>query len=92
MSADAGQSLYHAKHTITTRKLPILSAAPIEAMTAKLGIAVPEMIFGDNSVIIENQNAGWAISFNTFDGLNRVDKTGKKMLQVRYSEEWKRTR
>ena len=92
MSPNAGQSLHHAQHTITTRKFPILSAAPIEAMTAALGIAVPEMIFGDNSVVIENPTAGWALSFNTFDGLNRVDKTGEKMLQVRHSEEWKRTR
>ena len=77
---------------ITTQKLPILKAGPIEQMTDKLGIAVPEMIFGDNCVAIEHAKTGWSINFNSFDALDRVDKTGESMLQVAHSQEWKASR
>jgi len=77
---------------ITTRKLPILKAGPIEAMTAELGIAPPEMIFGDNFVSIEHLPTGWGISFNTLDALREVDKTGSQMLKVAYSGEWAASR
>ncbi|KAL3456330.1 TIP41-like family-domain-containing protein [Aspergillus heterothallicus] len=77
---------------ISTQKSPILKAEPIEAMTKKLGIAPPEMIFGDNFVTIEHENSGWAIKFNAFDALDRVDKTGESMLKVAYSNEWQKSR
>lgn len=77
---------------ITTRKLPILKAEPIESMTASLGITLPEMIFGDNMVSIEHIQSGWRIEFNTYDALDRVDKTGGSMLQVAHSREWQSTR
>ncbi|KAL9618183.1 MAG: hypothetical protein Q9160_007079 [Pyrenula sp. 1 TL-2023] len=81
----------HKGWRIKTQKLPILKAEPIEAMTDKLGIAVPEMIFGDNYVSLEHES-GWSIQFNAFDALDRVDKTGEKRLKVAYSKEWHRTR
>ena len=77
---------------ISTQKLPILKAEPIEELTKKLGIAPPEMIFGDNYVMIEHEKTGWGINFNAFDALNLVDKTGQSMLQVAYSKEWQRSR
>ncbi|KAL4925880.1 TIP41 family protein [Aspergillus undulatus] len=77
---------------ISTQKLPILKAEPIEAMTKKLGIAPPEMIFGDNFVSIEHEKSGWGINFNAFDALYRVDKTGESMLKVAYSREWQKSR
>lgn len=77
---------------VSTQKLPILKAEPIEEMTKKLGIAPPEMIFGDNYVAIEHKDSGWAINFNAFDALDLVDKTGQSMLQVAYSKEWQRSR
>ncbi|KAK2880047.1 hypothetical protein FQN49_000625 [Arthroderma sp. PD_2] len=77
---------------ITTQKLPILKAGPIDEMTNKLGIAPPEMIFGDNLVSIEHIPTGWGISFNAFDALDRVDKTGASMLKVSYSGEWQKSR
>lgn len=90
--ADQGKSIKQAGFNIATHKLPILKAAPIEEMTEKLGIAVPEMIFGDNSVSIEHVKSGWTISFNAFDALDRVDKKGDSMLKVAYSKEWQQTR
>ncbi|CEJ60857.1 Putative TipA protein [Penicillium brasilianum] len=77
---------------IATQKLPILKAEPIEEMTKQLGIAPPEMIFGDNHVTIEHEKTGWGIDFNAFDALDRVDKTGQSMLQVAYSKEWQQSR
>ncbi|OJJ50452.1 hypothetical protein ASPZODRAFT_126318 [Penicilliopsis zonata CBS 506.65] len=77
---------------ITTQKLPILKANPIEEMTKKLGITPPEMIFGDNYVKIEYEKGGWGIAFSAFDALDRVDKTGESMLKVAYSKEWQKSR
>ena len=77
---------------ITTQKLPILKAGPIEDMTNRLGIAPPEMIFGDNLVSIEHQKSAWSIKFDAFDALDRVDKTGEKRLKVAYSKAWHQSR
>ena len=77
---------------ITTQKLPILKAGPIEEMTAKLGIAPPEMIFGDNFVSVEHVSSRWGIKFDAFGALDRVDKTGETRLKVAYSKEWQQSR
>ena len=91
-AADAGTSISQRGFKVTTRKRPILKAQPIEEMTAKLGITPPEMIFGDNLASIEHEGGLWSINFNTFDALDRVDKTGSSMLQVAHSKEWQSTR
>ena len=90
--ANAGNTITQHGFKITTRKLPILKAEPIESMTARLGITLPEMIFGDNMVSIEHMKSAWRLEFNTFDALDRVDKTGGSMLQVAHSKEWQSTR
>lgn len=77
---------------ISTTKLPISKAGPIDAMTQRLGIPVPEMIFGDNLVRLAHAPSGWAISFNAFDALDAVGKTAENMLQVAYAEEWASSR
>lgn len=91
-TVNAGNIITQHGFKVTTRKLPILKAEPIESMTAMLGITPPEMIFGDNMVSIEHVASGWGVEFNTFDALNRVDKTGGSMLQVAHSKEWQSTR
>ena len=78
--------------TVTTRKLPILKAGPIDDMTKALGITPPEMIFGDNLARIEHAASGWFIEFNAFDALDCVDKTGEHMFKVSYSNEWQQNR
>ncbi len=77
---------------VTVQKLPILKAEPIEKMTSALGLTPPEMIFGDNYIAIEHAPSGWGISFNAFDALDRVDKTGERRLKVAYSKEWQQSR
>jgi type 2A phosphatase activator TIP41 len=84
----------HTAHgfTISARKLPISKAQPIEEMEKKLGIPVPEMIFGDNIMAIEHTASGWRLEFNAYDALDKVDKTDKNMLKVAYSREWSSSR
>lgn len=77
---------------ISARKLPISKSGPIDAMSHKLGIPIPEMIFGDNTVSVEHLESGWRLEFNAYDALDRVDKTGKNMLQVAYSKAWSSSR
>ena len=77
---------------ITTQKLPILKAGPIEKMSDRLGITPPEMIFGDNFVAIEHPASKWGIKFDAFGALDRVDKTGEKRLKVAYSQKWQQSR
>ncbi|KAL9130482.1 MAG: hypothetical protein Q9217_001354 [Psora testacea] len=91
-AADAGHSIIAKGFKVTTKKLPILKAEPIEKLTEALGIAPPEMIFGDNIMAVEHAASGFGITFNTYDALNRVDKTGNSMLQVAHSKEWQSTR
>ncbi len=91
-AAETEDSITRYGFKITTRKLPILKAGPIEEMNQKLGIAPPEMIFGDNFVRIDHVPTGWNIVFNAFDALDLVDKTGNKMLKVAYSKEWQQNR
>ncbi|KAF2260751.1 TIP41-domain-containing protein [Lojkania enalia] len=89
---DADTSITRDGFKITTRKLPILKAGPIEEMNKKLGIAPPEMIFGDNLARIEHLPSKWSIEFNAYDALDHVDKTDKSMLKVSYSREWQQNR
>ncbi|KAK3672058.1 Tap42 interacting protein [Recurvomyces mirabilis] len=77
---------------ITTRKLPILKATPIDQLSNDLGIPIPEMIFGDNLVSIIHLPTAWTLSFNARDALDRVSKTEEGMLQVAVAEEWKKDR
>lgn len=77
---------------ISTQTSPILKADPIDALHARLGIPIPEMIFGDNHVTITHVPSGWSLSFNAEDALDMVSKTEEGMLSVAYSEEWKRDR
>lgn len=77
---------------IATQKLPILKAGPIDEMTSKIGITIPEMIFGDNFVAIQHAPSGWGIQFDAFGALDNVDKTGEKRLKVAYSQEWHKSR
>ncbi|KAI1502758.1 TIP41-like family-domain-containing protein [Biscogniauxia marginata] len=77
---------------ISSRKLPISKAGPIEALERDVGIPVPEMIFGDNLVRVEHVPSGWAVKFAARDALDAVDKTDRHMLQVAYASAWSASR
>ncbi|KGQ12818.1 TIP41-like protein [Beauveria bassiana D1-5] len=61
-------------------------------MTERIGIPMPEMIFGDNLVSVTHAPSGWSIRFATPDALDAVDKTDKHMLKVAYARDWESTR
>lgn len=73
--------------TITTIKRPILSSDEIDEWSDKLQFPIPEMIFGNSSVELHNEETNWFINFNPFDALNQV-KLGDSGLRVAYSEDW----
>ncbi|KAH7329176.1 type 2A phosphatase activator TIP41 [Stachybotrys elegans] len=77
---------------ISTRKLPISTSGVIDDLSARLGIPMPEMIFGDNLVSVTHLPSAWSISFNTPDALDAVDKTDRNMLKVAYARDWESTR
>jgi type 2A phosphatase activator TIP41 len=77
---------------VSTRKQPILKADPIEELSKKIGIPIPEMIFGDNFVCVEHVPSGWTLDFNATDALDRVSKTEEGMLQVAVADAWKKDR
>ncbi|OAA33793.1 TipA protein [Moelleriella libera RCEF 2490] len=78
--------------TISTRKLPISKAQAIDSLTERIGIPMPEMIFGDNLVRVVHDPSSWSIEFNTPDALDAVDKTDRNMLKVAYARDWESTR
>ncbi|KAK3940543.1 type 2A phosphatase activator TIP41 [Diplogelasinospora grovesii] len=78
---------------ISSRKLPISKSGPIDAMSCRLGIPVPEMIFGDNLISITHAPTGWSLSFTAEEALDLVDKTGEKgLLRVAYANSWSSSR
>ncbi|KAI0118909.1 TIP41-like family-domain-containing protein [Nemania sp. FL0031] len=77
---------------ISSRKLPISKAGPIEALERDVGIPIPEMIFGDNLVGVTHLPTGWRVEFNARDALDGVGKTGENMLRVAYAGEWSASR
>ncbi|KAK4231574.1 TIP41-like family-domain-containing protein [Podospora fimiseda] len=79
---------------ILTTKLPILKSDPIDALHARLGIPIPEMIFGDNLLSLTHLPTNWSLSFSAEPALDLVDKTGSNgsMLRVAYANEWSATR
>jgi type 2A phosphatase activator TIP41 len=77
---------------ISTRKLPISKSGAIDELTERIGIPIPEMIFGDNLVSITHIPTGWSLAFNAEDALDAVDKTDKNMLKVAYARDWESTR
>jgi type 2A phosphatase activator TIP41 len=77
---------------ISARKLPISKAAAIDSLTDRIGIPMPEMIFGDNMVSMLHAPSKWYFEFNTPDALDAVDKTDRHMLKVAYARDWESTR
>ncbi|KAJ8103227.1 TIP41-like family-domain-containing protein [Lipomyces tetrasporus] len=80
----AGWSVYCAKRAI-------LKSDEIDHTTERIKIPLPEMIFGNNHVIIRHDASGWEIGFNAVDALDRVDKHGNPdggLVKVSYSEAW----
>ncbi|KAK4176083.1 TIP41-like family-domain-containing protein [Triangularia setosa] len=79
--------------TITTLKAPILKSHPIDALQSRLGIPIPEMIFGDNHFTLLHTPSSYSLTFSAEPALDLVDKTGSTgLLKVHYATAWSATR
>ncbi|KIY52322.1 TIP41-domain-containing protein [Fistulina hepatica ATCC 64428] len=77
---------------ITARTNPISNAPQCDAMQATLKFPLPEMTFGNNSLIIEHKPSGWTYAFATEDALRCV-KEGELAsedgpVKVGYADAW----
>lgn len=80
--------------TSTTR--PISNGPQTDALQADLGLTLPEMIFGNNSLTIEHQPSGWKYSFTARDALAAVKngelEDGDGGVKVGYADAWLKSR
>ncbi|EDO16586.1 hypothetical protein Kpol_520p7 [Vanderwaltozyma polyspora DSM 70294] len=74
---------------ISTRKKPILNSKELDDWESnKLkGLTLPEMIFGNNEILIENKDKNWGLRFNALDALKEV-KLQDSGVRVSYSNKW----
>lgn len=75
--------------TISTKKKPILNSQELEDWeNNKLkGLTLPEMIFGNSFVRIQEKTRNWSIEFNALDALREV-KLKDSGIRVSYSKKW----
>lgn len=82
--------------SITACTNPISSAGDCDAMQAELGIPLPEMFFGSNSLTVHHRSSGWKYSFDALNALKAV-KNGKLQegdggVKVGYADAWLKSR
>lgn len=77
---------------ITSYTNPISNAPQCDALQASLGIPLPEMTFGNNSLELIHMASGWRYSFGAEDALRGV-KNGELVdgdggVKVGYADAW----
>ncbi|SCV02490.1 LAME_0H01706g1_1 [Lachancea meyersii CBS 8951] len=73
---------------VSTRKKPILNSRELEEWEQVLGpLTLPEMIFGNSFVRVENAKHGWCLEFNALDALKSV-KLEDSGIRVSYANKW----
>lgn len=85
------RSIYLQDWSVTSTKDSILTSEEIHQFSFRLTIPIPEMTFGKNQVSVKH-SSGWKMIFTAYDALERVDKTGKDIIQVSYADEWVKNR
>ncbi|KAG5513557.1 hypothetical protein PMAC_000989 [Pneumocystis sp. 'macacae'] len=85
------RSIHLQDWSVITTKGSILTSEEIQQFSSQLMIPIPEMTFGKNQVIMEHCS-GWRMAFTAYDALEKVDKTGKRVVQVSYADEWVKKR
>ena len=104
MSASHGVETSSTSSTITkspwriaSTTLPISNASEITALQDDLnGLPLPEMIFGNNSLVIKNEEKDWEYRFDTAEALRMVKLgelgEGDGAVKVGYAKEWLQSR
>lgn len=83
--------------TITSTSLPISNATEIDQLQETLhGLPIPEMPFGNNSIVIKHEASGWEYSFTALGALSGVKLgepgDGDGGVKVGYAKEWMQSR
>ncbi len=83
--------------TVTARTNPISNAVECDALQiALLGMPLPEMTFGNNSLELKHQPSGWNYVFTTLDALKSVKNgeltEGDGGVKVGYADAWLQSR
>ncbi|RCK64880.1 Type 2A phosphatase activator TIP41 [Candida viswanathii] len=76
--------------SIYTTKKPILNSAELDSLTARFEFPLPEMIFGNSSVRIVDDDRGGSVEFNALDSLDTLEDECE--FKVSYHEEWIKSR
>ncbi|GAA6023741.1 hypothetical protein JCM10207_000242 [Rhodosporidiobolus poonsookiae] len=83
--------------TITTTKLPILSIPQADQTSADLDLALPEIVFGNNQLLLRHEESNFQIKWDMKDMLAAVKKgegwdaqPGAGAVTVKHADEWKR--
>ncbi|KAL2537235.1 TIP41-like family protein [Forsythia ovata] len=75
---------------IESRKLPILNSSLLQQWEQKLQTShLPEMIFGESSLILKHVNSGIKIHFNAFDALLGWKQESLPPVEVPAAAQWK---
>ena len=53
---------------------------------------MPEICFGNNSLVLRHAPSGFVYTFDALDALATVDPTGERAPKVAYAEAWARSR
>lgn len=82
---------------IESKTLPISNAAEITYIQDTLnGLPLPEMPFGNNSIVIRNEEKSWEYTLNTLEALRLVKlgsmEVGDGGVQVGHAKAWLESR
>lgn len=82
--------------TITATTRPIITASEADTLHKTLGLPLPEIIFGNNSLELLHESTGWKYRFDTPEALKWVKNgelgDGDGGVKVDYAEKWLRSR
>ncbi|OIS97316.1 PREDICTED: TIP41-like protein [Nicotiana attenuata] len=75
---------------IESRKRSILTSLQLQQWEEELQTShLPEMVFGDNSLVLKHVNTGTKIHFNAFDALVGWKREALPPVEVPAAEQWK---
>ncbi|BGP12713.1 hypothetical protein JCM10213_008851 [Rhodosporidiobolus nylandii] len=82
---------------ITSTKLPILSIPQADALGDEVDLALPEIIFGNNALVLRHDESGFEVRWDAREMLKAVKKgegwdsqAGAGAVWVKHADEWKR--
>ncbi|KAF2294930.1 hypothetical protein GH714_027088 [Hevea brasiliensis] len=90
LSDGGGRGLRIHGWEIFSRKGSILNSSTLLQWEEKLQTShLPEMVFGDSSLVLKHDNSGTKIYFNAFDALAGWKQEALPPVEVPAAEKWK---